>query len=125
MVRGVGIDSVDVAEMGRLCADLAGPFVTRTFTEAERAQAAARRRPEECLAGKFAVKEATFKALARLTAAGFDLRVVETLEDESGCPHVTCEGPLAGVLAEAGVTELLVSITNESGIATAIVLAQG
>ena len=49
---------------------------------------------------------------------------METLEDENGCPHVTLDGPLAPVLAEAGVAELLVSITNERGVATAVVLAQ-
>lgn len=124
MVRGIGIDAVDISEMGRLCEDLGGPFVTRVFTEAERSQAAGRANPAECLAGKYAVKEAAFKALAHLTRAGFDFRTVETLEDDDGCPHVTCAGALAPVLAEAGVSELLVSITNEGNVATAIVLAQ-
>ncbi|MCR8907298.1 MULTISPECIES: holo-ACP synthase [Atopobiaceae] len=124
MVRGIGIDSVDIEEMARLVADERGAFARRTFTEAERAQAFSRHDAAACLAGKFAVKEAVFKALARHTAEGFDFRRVETLEDESGCPHVTLDGPLAPVLAEAGVSELLVSITNERGVATAVVLAQ-
>ena len=124
MVRGIGIDSVDIEEMARFVADERGAFARRTFTEAERAQAYARPDAAACLAGKFAVKEAAFKALAHRTAEGFDFRCVETLEDEDGCPHVTLDGPLAPVLAEAGVTELLVSITNERGVATAVVLAQ-
>lgn len=124
MVRGIGIDSVDIEEMARLVADGQTAFARRAFTEAERAQACARHDAAACLAGKFAVKEATFKALARHTAEGFDFRCVETLEDEDGCPHVTLDGPLAPVLAEAGVAELLVSITNERGVATAVVLAQ-
>ena len=124
MVRGIGIDSVDIEEMARLVADGQTAFARRAFTEAERAQACARHDAAACLAGKFAVKEATFKALARHTAEGFDFRCVETLEDENGCPHVTLDGPLAPVLAEAGVAELLVSITNERGVATAVVLAQ-
>lgn len=124
MVRGIGIDSVDIEEMARLVGDERGAFARRTFTEAERAQACARHDAAACLAGKFAVKEATFKALAHHTAEGFDFRCVETLEDENGCPHVTLDGPLAPILAEAGVGELLVSITNERGVATAIVLAQ-
>ncbi|QOY60179.1 holo-ACP synthase [Thermophilibacter immobilis] len=124
MIRGVGVDTVDVVEMERLCADAQGAFVTHTFTVAERAQAFARHRPCERLAGKFAVKEAVFKALAPLTRGGFDLRLVETLEDANGCPHVTTTGPLADVLDEAGASELLVSITNECGLATAFVIAQ-
>lgn len=124
MVRGIGIDSVDIEEMARLVADGQTAFARRAFTDAERAQALARHDAAACLAGKFAVKEAAFKALACRTAEGFDFRCVETLEDEDGCPHVTLDGPLAPVLAEAGVAELLVSITNERGVATAVVLAQ-
>ena len=123
MVRGIGIDTVDVAELARLCVDVPC-FLERTFTEAERAEACGRRDEAARLAGKFAVKEAAYKALAHLTSGGFDLRIVETLEDEGGCPHVTLSGGLAPVLAEAGATELLVSITNELGVATAVVLAQ-
>lgn len=124
MVKGIGIDSVDIEEMGRMCADMDGAFVRRTFSTAERAQAEGRRDPAQVLAGKFAVKEATFKALAHLTTEGFDLRIVETLEDETGAPHITLTGSIAPVLAEAGVSELLVSITNERDLASAIVLAQ-
>lgn len=124
MIWGIGIDSVDIEEMARLVADADGAFARRTFSDAERAEAYARHDAAACLAGKFAVKEAVFKAIARHTRDGFDFRCVETLEDENGCPHITLTGPLAPVLAEAGVTELLVSITNEKDVATAIVLAQ-
>ena len=124
MVKGIGIDSVDIEEIRRLCADTDGAFVRRTFTVAERKQAAARHDPGQVLAGKFAVKEAAFKALAHLTAEGFDLRIVETLEDKNGAPRITLTGAIVSVLQEAGVDELLVSITNERGLATAIVLAQ-
>lgn len=124
MVKGIGIDSVDIEEMRRLCLDLEGSFVRRVFTAAERVEAIERHDPVQVFAGKFAVKEAAFKALAQFTANGFDLRIIETLEDASGAPHITLTGPIAPILQQAGVTELLVSITNERGLATAIVLAQ-
>lgn len=124
MILGIGIDSVDIEEMERIAADTRGSFARRTFTEAELREACARRDGAACLAGKFAVKEAVFKALAHRTGRGFDFRMVETLEDENGCPHVTHTGPLASVLDEAGARELLVSITNEKGLATAIAIAQ-
>ena len=125
-VLGIGVDSVDIGEMSRLCADREGPFVRRAFTAAERGEAFSRPDWASVLAGKFAAKEAVFKALAWRTAEGFDLRAVETLEDENGRPRVTTSPgcALAPVLAEAGVRELLVSITNERGVATAFALAQ-
>ena len=124
VIKGIGIDAVDIEEMRRLCADMDGSFVRRTFTAAERAQAAECHDSAQTLAGKFAVKEATFKALAQLTTDGFDFRIVETLEDDNGAPHITFAGRMAPVLEEAGVSELLVSITNERNLAIAIVLAQ-
>lgn len=125
-VLGIGVDSVDIEEMARFCADREGSFARRTFSAMERAEAYARADWASVLAGKFAVKEAVFKALAWRTAEGFDFRVVETLEDAYGRPCITVgeDCPLAPILAEAGAHELLVSITNERGLATAFVLAQ-
>lgn len=55
---------------------------------------------------------------------GFDFRIVETLSREDGSPYVNVRPELVEVLEKAGVGELPVSITNEGGTATAVVLAQ-
>ena len=82
MVKGIGIDSVDIEEMRGMCADFDNSFVRRTFTQAEVVQALGRPDAAQFLAGRFAVKEALFKALAHLTPEGlFDFRFVETLHD--------------------------------------------
>ena len=39
MVKGIGIDSVDIEEMRGICGDLDNVFVRRTFTQAEVVQA--------------------------------------------------------------------------------------
>lgn len=137
---GIGIDAVDVAEAARLLGDGTGAFAERAFTSAERAEALARgggagrgaagrdvladRRAAAHLAGKFAAKEAVLKALCCCGAPAFDLRVVEVLEDGRGRPRVTLEGPLAPVLAEVGVTEVLVSIARGRDLAVATALAR-
>ncbi len=134
MVKGVGVDLVNLPEFRRLCDDfgahgekdvrLANAFVRRTFTAAELSQACGRHDPCEFLAGRFAAKEAVFKAVAPQTAAGFDLRAVETLDAPTGQPVVTLTGAIAPALAEAGVTSVLVSITNECDYVCAFALAQ-
>ena len=134
MVKGIGVDLVSLPEFRRLCdgfgsggekdARLANAFVRRTFTAAELAQACDRHDPCEFLAGRFACKEAVFKAVAPLTAAGFDLRAVETLDAPTGQPVVTLGGALAPTLAEAGVASVLVSLTNEDAYVCAFALAQ-
>lgn len=132
MVLGVGVDMVTISEIARYWPEGAeglvdselDPFIKRTFTAAELAQARGRHNAPEYLAGRFAVKEAVFKALAPCTDAGFDLRIVECLDDEAGAPHVTLAGPIAAVLAEAGANEVLVSISNEGDTAVAFAVAQ-
>ena len=134
MAKGVGIDLVNLPEFRGICggwgaggatdASAANAFVSRTFTAAELAQAAGRHDPCEFLAGRFACKEAVFKAVAPLTSEGFDLRLVETLDAPTGQPRVTLDSALAPVLAEAGVTSVLVSVTNEVDYVAAIAWAE-
>lgn len=125
MVKGVGIDQVDIEEMRSMCGDFSNAFARGTFTQKELAQALERPDAAEFLAGRFAVKEATFKALAHLCPSGMpDFRFVETLHDADGCPVITKSEQLVPYMTAAGISELLVSITNEKGVATAIVLAQ-
>lgn len=132
MVRGIGIDAVSISEIEALCHNegggrdpLSDPFVTYAFTDGEISEARARAHTFESLAGFFAVKEAAFKAVAHLTPQStFDLRLVETRHMRDGAPKVIVGGQLRSILSDAGVTELLVSITNEGDLAIAVVLAQ-
>lgn len=132
MVLGIGIDLVDLSEFRRLCGDCRNPlnpeanaFVRRTFSEAEREQAASRHDPVEYLAGRLAVKEAVFKAMAHLVLSNdFDQRLITSLDDANGRPYVVMEDRLAEVLAQAGVADVQISISNENDYVVAIALAQ-
>ena len=54
----------------------------------------------------------------------FDLRAVECLDAPTGQPEVVMNGALAKTYASAGVSSILVSVTNETGYVEAIALAQ-
>ncbi len=121
---GVGVDAVDIAELEALDIRTGGAFVQRTFTQREKVEAENSHHKWSYLAGRFAVKEAVFKALAPLTPEKtFDFRIVETLRDTDGSPQVVCSGPLGEVLQSAKVETIRVSITNESGFALAFAVA--
>lgn len=147
MVVGIGVDMVCLSEFRRLCENFGrvpdrasrdrderrapeaigktNAFVAKTFSDAERAQALERGDSAEYLAGRFAVKEATFKALSHQVREGsFDLRVIESLDDEDGAPHVVTSEGIASVLDRAGASEVLVSISNEGDYVIAFALAQ-
>lgn len=146
MVVGIGVDMVDMGEFRRLCGGfgnlpvrlgtggekdgsrvpgVANAFVARTFSEAEREQALERADSAEFLAGRFAVKEAVFKALSpHAYGIPFELRMVESLDDKSGAPYVVVGEGIKPVLEAAGATEVLVSITNEGDYVVAFALVQ-
>jgi holo-[acyl-carrier protein] synthase len=126
-VLGVGIDAVDVARF-RLILQRTPSFRGRCFTPGELAYAEARPDEAECLAARFAAKEATMKALS-VGLGAFGFHDVEVVVDRgtraSGPPRLVLSGPAAELAASLGATELLVSLTHTVSTAQAIVLAQG
>jgi len=125
MVNSVGVDMVQISEMKRLI-DISGDvFIKRTFSKAEveRSKRAANR--AEFFATRFAAKEATFKAVAHFTKnKGFDLRIIETLEEPDGYPVIRVNNKLGALLEEAGISALHISLTHDGDYAMAFVVAE-
>lgn len=125
MIRGIGIDAVSISEIKRYIENFGDTYVNRTFTEKEVFVSRQSPQPAEYLATRFAAKEAVFKAIAHFTKdKGFDLRIVETLDEEDGFPVVQMEGKLLPLLKEADVTAIHVSLTTEKDFAVAFVVAE-
>ena len=123
-ISGIGVYLVSVSEIAELDGRTHGAFTERTFSDREKAEAEQSPDRYSFLAGRFAVKEAVFKAVAHLTPEKtFDFRIVETKRNADGSPEVAVNDALAVVLRSAGVTKLLVSITGHGGLALAQVVA--
>jgi holo-[acyl-carrier protein] synthase len=76
----------------------------------------------ERLAARFAAKEATLKVL-RPRDEGIPWNSIEVRRDPSGWVELELSGPAAALAADAGVTELSLSIAHEGDFATAVVVA--
>lgn len=123
-ISGVGVDLVSITEIAELDRRSQGAFVKRTFTDHEKAEADQSADRYSFLAGRFAVKEAVFKAVAHLTPEkSFDFRIVETRRNPDGSPEIFISDALSGILKSAAVTKLLVSISNQGDLAFAEVIA--
>lgn len=120
-VRGVGIDLVYIEEIRELDERSRGAFSKKTFSEEELSDAGKSKDKYEFLAGRFAVKEAVFKALSGAEPElSFDFRRVVTMRLKSGAPRVKIEGELRELMEELGLRDILISISNEHGLAIAI-----
>lgn len=125
MIVGIGIDVVNVDEFARLSQLNGEAFISHTFTENEIREAESASSKTYRLATRFAVKEATFKAIAHHTKGkSFDFRIVETLSEPDGCPAIHPDATLQQLLDEVSIGSLHVSISDECGLAIAIVVAE-
>lgn len=100
-------------------------MLRRNFTAAERALCSGRPDPVASLAGRWAAKEAVFKALSacpggpKSKGAGAALAEVEVLGGGNTAPKVSLHGGLEAAAKAARVTSVHVSISHAAGIAVA------
>ena len=121
MIVGLGTDVVDLDRF-RVALARTPSLVERVFTEGERAYAMRKRDPAERLAARFAVKEATMKALG-VGLGAFRFHDVEVVKARSGEPSLRLSGRAAELAAEKGVREWKVSISHSALVALAVVVA--
>jgi holo-[acyl-carrier protein] synthase len=123
VVRGLGIDAVDVQRFRRVIARRPS-MVRRVFTDTERADAARVKDPAPRLAARFAAKEATVKALGvGIGALGW--REVEVIRTEGGAPDLVLGGRAIALAVDRGVGTWHVSLTHTDLVAIASVVALG
>ncbi|MEO6200193.1 MAG: holo-ACP synthase [Cryobacterium sp.] len=116
MIRGIGVDIVDLARFERQVERTPG-LVPRLFTENERSL------PVHSLAARFAAKEAFVKVLG--DTAGVTWQEIEVAADDHGNPGFLLSGSAAAALTDRGITSVHLTMTHDAGIACAFVVAEG
>lgn len=121
----VGFDLVSVSAVdAELRATTRDRYLARVYTEQELEDCTTPRGvTAERLAARFAAKEATVKALP-LSEIGFSPREIEVQRAASGQIHLVLTGTAARLAERAGLVDITLSITHESGMAGAVVVAE-
>jgi holo-[acyl-carrier protein] synthase len=127
VIVGVGVDAVDVARFRKVL-ERRPNFATRTFSDAERADAAGSADVAESLAARFAAKEAVMKAL-RTGIGGFALTDVEVCRAAGSgatrnAPYLRLHGTAAELAGAQGAGTFHLSLTHTDGVAIAFVVAE-
>ena len=86
MILGTGVDIIEVRRIKEAVEKYGKVFLQRIFTDKELKHAAARSNLYQHFAGRFASKEAVFKALGD---KNLNWKDVQVLNDEDGRPHCT------------------------------------
>lgn len=123
-VVAIGIDIVHIARCQRLYQRYGSRFTRRFLTAPELAALNQRRGPavNQFLAGRWAAKEAAYKALSTVVSGRVSLREVEVSELPGGAPAIRFLAQTAALAEHAGVRRSLVSISHETDVAVAQVL---
>ncbi|MDH3197005.1 MAG: holo-ACP synthase [Candidatus Krumholzibacteria bacterium] len=122
MIRGIGIDTIELERVGRVLERYGERFLGRILTEGERAYVARWADPVPRVAGRFAAKEACMKALGTGWSRGVRWRDIEVARHPSGKPVVRLHGEARRVLASLGATEIHCTITHSRDHAMAVVI---
>jgi len=122
VIVGLGVDIIEIGRMRRALAR--HPRMReRCFSAEERAYCEGRNRPEVHYALRFAAKEAGLKALGT-GFAGMRFTDVEVVRDPKGRPVPQLAGRVAGLAAESGIAEIMLSLsyTRDNAVASAVAM---
>ncbi|MBL8745907.1 MAG: holo-ACP synthase [Phycisphaerae bacterium] len=123
-IVGHGIDLVHVPRIRAMLQEHADRFRARCFTPRELAAADATARHAEFLAGRFAAKEATLKALGTGWRHGIAWTDIEVVPDNQGRPTLQLTGQAARFAGSINVVRWSLSITHTADFAIASAIAE-
>jgi len=121
-IVGVGIDLVRISRFEKIAARWKTRFFSRIFTEGEQAYCLRHRNAYPHFAARWAVKEATVKALRWDRSAAFGWQEIETVNDASGLPSVRMTGAIRREADRLGVAQIHVSLSHDPDYAIASVM---
>jgi holo-[acyl-carrier protein] synthase len=126
MILGIGNDMIDIRRVEKSIERYGERFLSRVFTDVERAKSDRRAQRAASYAKRFAAKEACAKALGTGFRAGVFWRDMGVVNLASGKPTMQLTGGAARRLAEITppgmVPQIDLTITDEHPQAQAIVI---
>jgi len=128
MILGLGSDITDARRIAKVIERHGDRFLTRIFTDIERAKAERRKNRAETYAKRFAAKEACSKALGTGLSFGVYWRDMGVVNLPSGKPtmHLTngAAKALARLVPPGHVPHIHLTITDDAGLAQAFVIIE-
>ena len=112
MIKGSGIDIVEIERLKQAVKRWGDSFLDRVFTTSELAYSRSKRFPLQHLAARFAAKEAIFKAFG--TNPRLNFKDIEIRNDKYGKPYCVIKNKRSPIL-------LSISHSHEYAVASAII----
>lgn len=125
MIKGIGIDVVDISRIERLAERYKNQFLKKVFTLSEIEYCEKMARPAVHYAGRWAAKEAFYKALPLSCQKSSTWKSIEIKVIERGKPVITiCSERLQELLKGEAIAICHVSISHEKKYCMACVILE-
>jgi holo-[acyl-carrier protein] synthase len=123
MIKGVGVDMVEIARVRRLVEEDRG-FAARIFTEREIAYCESKFSKAQHYAARFTAKEAFFKALGTGFRGGMGWRDVEVANDDLGKPQLMLAAAALEQFRRSKLKRAMLSLSHTREMAVALVVVE-
>jgi len=125
MIIGLGADIIETERIRNLIKRSGDTFLNRCFNKDEIEYCNNKANRYQHYAGKFAAKEAVFKALKMHWTEGFKWKDISIINDNYGAPEACLSGLLKERADELKITMVQISISHCQQYAVAIALLTG
>jgi holo-[acyl-carrier protein] synthase len=122
MIKGIGIDSIELDRIERIYKEYGERFLDRIYAPEEKAYSLRFKDPVPRLAARFAAKEACMKALGTGWNGGVRWRDIVVINSPSGKPELRLSGEARQFADRQSVTTIHLSITHSKSHATVVVI---
>ncbi len=126
MIKGIGTDVVEIQRIEKMICNYGDQFLNKVFTEQEMAFCNRMAFPATHFAGRWAAKEAFYKALPVSCQQHSFWKSIEIVPGEDGRKPVVriIDEKLKEVLKRESVSSVHMSISHERSICTAVVIIE-
>lgn len=125
MIVGIGVDLVAIERIRQLVERHGERARRRLFTARELRECDERVDAAECLAARFAAKEAMLKALGTGKTPDARWTDIEVVRNDDGRPELVLSGRVRAQADQLGAgSQPWVSLTHEAGLAGAVVVLE-
>ncbi len=122
MIKGIGIDSIELDRIERIYKEYGERFLDRIYAPEEKAYSLRYKDPVPRLAARFAAKEACMKALGTGWNRGVRWRDIVVVNSPSGKPELRLSGKARDYADRQSVAVTHLSITHSKSHATVVVI---
>jgi holo-[acyl-carrier protein] synthase len=125
MIKGIGVDVVEIRRIEEMVRKYQDHFLSKVFTGNEIAYCEKRARPSIHYSGRWAVKEAFYKALPRECQSSSGWKSIELVSIGLAAPYIeVLDSQLKKKMAGCGVDKWHVSVSHERTACVAVVVLE-